>query len=421
MYIHISPCSFSGPLLTNQFCTNMTTETLDLVADVRLDFEDLLKQIHTIGKNVLAEFAGDVDRDARFPRESLAAFRELKLLSAYVPIEYGGMGLNIKQIAKICQALGQYCGSSAMIYAMHCIQVTCVVHHAQASAYFRNYLRQMVADQRLMASATTEIGTGGDLRSSICAIEVQGDNISLTKKAPVISYGEYSDDILVTCRRAPDALASEQVHVLVKRGEYTAEPLSNWDTLGFRGTCSSGFTLTAIGEADQILPTPFDEILSHTMHPVSHIVWGALWSGIAADAVNRARAFVRAEARKTPGETPLSAIRLAEVDQVLQEMRHNVQSLAQEYDELLIAGSPDKFRSFGFSIRTNNLKLSCSRRIIEIVSDAMIICGISGYRNDSKFSLARHLRDAYGASIMVNNDRITKLNATMLLAHKEGH
>ena len=49
----------------------------------------------------------------------------------------------------------------------------------------------------------------------------------------------------------------------------------------------------------------------------------------------------------------------------------------------------------------------------------MLICGISGYRNDSKFSLARHLRDAYGAALMVNNDRILKLNATMLMIHKE--
>ena len=362
-----------------------------------------------------------MDRDARFPNEALAALREAGLLSAYVPVEYGGMGLDIQQIARVCEALGHYCGSSAMIYAMHCIQVACVVHHAQESAYFRDYLRKLVEEQRLMASATTEIGTGGDLRSSICAIEVTGDNFSLTKKAPVISYGAAADDILVTCRRAPDAPASEQVQVLVRRGEYTAEPLSTWDTLGFRGTCSSGFTLTAIGSADQILPTPFDEILSHTMHPVSHIVWGALWSGIAGDAVNRARAFVRAEARKTPGETPLSAIRLAEVDQVLQEMRHNVQSLAREYHELVIADCSERFRSFGFSIRTNNLKLSCSKRIVQIVGDALVICGIAGYRNDSKFSLARHLRDAYGASIMVNNDRITKLNATMLMAHKEGH
>ena len=74
---------------------------------------------------------------------------------------------------------------------------------------------------------------------------------------------------------------------------------------------------------------------------------------------------------------------------------------------------------FGFSIRTNNLKLSCSKLIVDIVGQAMLICGIAGYRNDSKFSLSRHLRDAHGAALMVNNDRIMKLNATMLMVHRE--
>ena len=399
----------------------MKTLELELTTASTPEFAELLQQVHAIGKDVLAVHAEAVDRDARFPNEAFDALRDAKFLSAYVPTEHGGMGLNIVQIGEICEALGQYCGSSAMIYAMHCIQVACVVHHGRGSAWFRRYLRQLVSDQLLMASATTEIGTGGDLLSSVCAIEVSGDNFNLTKKAPVISYGAAADNILVTCRRSPDAPASDQVQVMVRRGEYTAEPLSTWDTMGFRGTCSSGFTLTAIGETSQILPTPFTDILTQTMHPYSHIVWGSLWSGIAADAVNRARAFVRAEARKTPGETPISAIRLAEVDQVLQEMRHNVKSLTHEYHDLLQQNCPEAFKGFGFSIRTNNLKVSCSQRIVEIVGKALLICGISGYRNDSKFSLARHLRDSYGAALMVNNDRITKLNATMLMVHKEGH
>jgi acyl-CoA dehydrogenase len=383
-------------------------------------FERLLQKTHALGKEVLAAHAAEVDRDARFPHEAFAALRQARLLSAYVPREYGGMGLNVLQVARLCEALGQYCGSSAMIYAMHLIQVACVVHHAQPSAYFRDYLRELAETQRLIASATTEVGVGGDLRTSLCAVEVSGGSFRLTKKAPVISYGEAADDILVTCRKSPNAAAGDQVQVLVRRGDYTAEPLSGWDTLGFRGTCSSGFTLTARGSAEQILPAPFADILARTMHPYSHIVWSSLWSGIATDAVNRARAFVRAEARKTPGETPVSALRLAEVDGVLQEMRHNVASHTREYHELLTADQPEALNRFGFAVRTNNLKTASSQRVVDVVGRAMLICGIAGYRNDSPYSLARHLRDAYGAALMVNNDRILKLNATMLLAHREG-
>jgi acyl-CoA dehydrogenase len=399
----------------------MTTTTFPSTAAIdTAAFDALLERVHALGSTVVAAHADAVDRDARFPHEAFAALRETKLLSAYVPTEFGGAGLNIVETAKVCEALGHYCGSTAMIYAMHSIQVACVVHHAQQSVYFRNYLRQLVTEQRLMASATTEIGTGGDLLSSICSVITENGTFTLTKKAPVISYGEYADDILATARRRPDAPPSDQVHVMVRRGEYAAEPLSTWDTMGFRGTCSSGFTLTSVGTTDQILPTPFSEILAETMHPYSHIVWGALWSGIAADAVNKARAFVRAEARKTAGETPLAAVRLVDADQLLQEMRQNVYGLAREYHEKLTARDSAAFEGFGFSIRTNNLKLSCSQRFVEIVGRALLICGIAGYRNDSKFSVARQLRDAYGAALMVNNDRITKLNATMLLAHREG-
>ena len=383
------------------------------------DFNAVLEDVRRAGRDIIEPASHDVDARARFPREAFDALREMSLLSAYVPTALGGMGLNIVEVGKICETLAHYCGSTAMIFAMHQIQVACIVHHGGGSPYFEQYLRDLVANQWLIASATTELGVGGDLRSSICAVEVEGERFRLVKKAPVISYGESADHILVTSRRAPDAAASDQVHVLIRRSDFQLEPLSSWDTLGFRGTCSSGFVVTSEGAVEQIIPTPFDDILSQTMHPYSHIVWASLWLGIAAEAVNRARAYVRAEARKNPHMPPTSSLRLAEVDIVLNGMRNNVNAMAADYLRMLQANEPESFKSFSFATRVNNLKLSSSQLIVDIVGQAMLICGISGYRNDSKFTLARHLRDAYGAALMVNNDRILGHNATMLLALKE--
>ena len=384
------------------------------------DFSALLSDIQKVGGEIIEPVSHDVDAQARFPREAVDALKELQLMSAYVPEEMGGMGLNVVELGRICETLAQYCASTAMVFAMHQIQVACIVHHGRGSHYFQSYLRELVDRQWLIASATTELGVGGDLRSSICATEVTGDRFRLVKKAPVISYGEQADQILVTSRRAADAASSDQVHVLVNKGDYQLEPLSSWDTLGFRGTCSLGFLLSADGSPDQVLPTPFGDILSQTMLPVSHIVWSSLWLGIAVDAVNRARAYVRGEARKNPQLPPTSSLRLAEVDIVLQGMRNNVNAAAADYQRMLDNDDPEAFRSFGFATRINNLKLSSSQLVVDIVGRAMLICGISGYRNDSKFALGRHLRDAYGAALMVNNDRILAHNATMLLALKEG-
>jgi acyl-CoA dehydrogenase len=383
------------------------------------DFSALLAEVHRLGREVIEPASHEVDAAARFPRESFDALRDLQLLSAYVPAASGGMELNIVELGRICEVLAHYCASTAMIFAMHQIQVACIVHHARQSPYFSRHLRALVERQWLIASATTELGVGGDLRSSICAIEVADERFKLVKKAPVISYGAQADQILATCRRAPDASSSDQVQVLVDKEHYRLERMSDWDTLGFRGTCSLGFVLDAEGSVEQVLPVPFDEILSRTMHPVSHIVWSSLWLGIAAEAVQRARAYVRGEARKNPQLPPASSLRLGEVDVVLQQMRNDVHSTAADYQRMLEVDDADAFRSFVFATRINNLKLSSSQLVVDIVGRAMLICGISGYRNDSKFTLTRHLRDAYGAALMVNNDRILGHNATMLLALKE--
>jgi acyl-CoA dehydrogenase len=383
------------------------------------EFAALLERVHAIGRDVIAPNADAVDRDARFPAEAFEALRAEKLLSCYVPAEFGGMGLDITQVSAICEALGRYCASTAMIFAMHQIQAACVVHHGRDSAFFRDYMREMAAKQTLLASATTEMGIGGDVRSSICAARVVDDHFILEKNAPVISYGETADAILVTARRSEEAAKNDQVLVLVRKEDALLKRLSEWDTLGFRGTCSPGFELKSIGNAQQIFPMPYGEIHAQTQHPVAHILWASLWTGLASDALNRARQAVKAEARRNPGQMPISATRLAEADLVLNTMKSTLQATLADYQRAHDSGDPEALSSFAVSIRINNLKLTASQLVIDIVMRAMLICGIAGYRNDSKLTLGRHLRDATGAALMVNNDRILGQNATMHVALRE--
>lgn len=378
---------------------------------------DLVALVRRIGETAAAPAAEAVDRDARFPHEAFAALREARLLSALVPVELGGMGASVADVAALCEALGLYCANAAMVFAMHQIQVACLVHHGLEVPYLRAYLGELVERQLLLASATTEVNVGGDVRTSICALERDGDRFRLRKQAPVISYGLEADDILVTARRAPDAPSSDQVIVLCRKADTRLEQAGGWDTLGFRGTCSLGFVLESEGHVDQVVPLPYADVSARTMHPISHIVWASLWTGIAADAVAKARAFVRAEARKKPGTVPPGALRLAGTVSTLQQLRNNVHDVTTEYERLL--GDPETLSGMRFTIKANNLKVASSQLVVEIVSQAMLVCGIAGYRHDTRYSLGRHLRDAYGAMLMINNDRINNANASLLLISKE--
>jgi acyl-CoA dehydrogenase len=369
-----------------------------------------------IAADVAAPAADAVDRDARFPREAIDALREAGMLAALVPAGLGGRGATIREIADACEILGRACASTAMIFAMHQIEVACLVRHAAASEFFRDYLADLARHERLIASATSEVGVGGDLRRSVCAVESDGRRIRVQKRAPVISYGAEADDILLTARRGPEATPADQVLVLVHKRDTVLTPAGNWDTLGMRGTCSLGFTLDAAGVAEQVLPAPFADIASQTMLPVSHLLWTSLWLGLATDAVNRARAFVRAEARKTPGVMPPNGSRLAEAVAELSTMSAAVQAGLADFERHQDDG--EALAGLGFAIRMNNLKVSASRLAPEIVVRALAVCGISGYRNDSPYAVGRHLRDAHGAALMISNDRVLAANAAMLLVYK---
>ncbi|EGD01923.1 acyl-CoA dehydrogenase domain-containing protein, partial [Burkholderia sp. TJI49] len=91
--------------------------------------------------------ADAVDRDARCPVEAIEAMRARRLLSAMVPTRLGGAGASLADIASACSILGQACASSAMVFAMHQIQVACIVDHAADHGWHKLFLQQLVRHQ----------------------------------------------------------------------------------------------------------------------------------------------------------------------------------------------------------------------------------------------------------------------------------
>ena len=267
---------------------------------------------------------------------------------------------------------------------------------------------------------TSEVGVGGDIRTSITAVERHGGGLRLEKHGATVSYGAQANAFLVTARRGPDAPGSDQVFVLLRRADTALEQTGTWDTLGMRGTCSPSFRLTSTLAPEQILPVPFAEICARTLVPVSHVLWSACWLGIATAAVRRAGRCARdrrgGRRARRPAATDAWRTRWA----CCTSFRAAVYLTADTYD-VLCAGDgvdDDVLSSLGFAIEMNQLKVSASELVVRIVGQALAVCGMAGYAIEGPHSVARHLRDAYSAGCMISNERLRAANATMLLAHK---
>jgi acyl-CoA dehydrogenase len=70
-------------------------------------------------------------------------------------------------------------------------------------------------------------------------------------------------------------------------------------------------------------------------------------------------------------------------------------------------------------LRFNNLKLAASEHAPSVCGGALEVVGIVGYRNDTPYSVGRHLRDALSARLMVANERLHATDAALLLIAKE--
>jgi acyl-CoA dehydrogenase len=382
--------------------------------------QEFIDTIRRIADDVAARHADEVDRGARFPREALDALRDAQALSALAPAQFGGGSVSLEAIARSCFELGRRCASTAMVFAMHQIQVGTIARHLDGAPWFESYLAELAREQRLIASVTSEIGTGGDMSRSIAGIDSgAGGWQSFEKQAPTVSYGAHADDLLTTVRRSETAEPGDQVMVLHRARETELEPAGTWDTIGMRGTCSPGFVVRARFRPDQVLGAPFSSMMNESIVPLSHILWSFVWLGIATDAFERGRAFVRAAMRRKPGEPIPAAHSLSRVMSELSMLRSEVESALREF----VRASEDPEREWlgtmAAVLRFNNLKLAASEQAPRVCTGVLEVIGIMAYKNDSPFGVGRHLRDALSARLMVANERIHAIDAGLLLIAKE--
>jgi acyl-CoA dehydrogenase len=377
-------------------------------------------EARSVGEEVAARWADRVDAEARFPAETVAALRACGLLGALVPPEWGGPGASMQEMVEAVVLLAEHCGSSGLVLAMHQIQVASVVRHGSEAARAL-VLPRVVAGQLLLANANSEVGLGGNRRSSICALEPSSAGFRLEKQASTVSYGEDADGVLATARRTPESPPDDQVLAICLPPDVRVEPRGDWDTLGLRGTCSRPCQLTAEIPPELVIPD-YAHVFIRTALPLSSVLLSAVWMGIAEAAARRAHATVRAQAREARkavsagAPPPPGALRLAELGVVLHQMREVLAGGTAAYER---AKDSREVETLRFAARMDNLKLSTSSLVIDVVQRAMTICGLPGYQNDSDSSIGRLMRDAAAAPLMVNNDRALLAAAQTLLVRRD--
>ena len=152
--------------------------------------------------DVAQETAASVDRDARFPQETVAALAASGLLGLTVPESVGGAGGGPAEFVQTTRALAARCASSAMIYLMHvcAAQVTLA---GTPSARLRGPARPGVDGSNLSTLAFSERGSRSHFWAPVC--QIAGGRIT---RAEVVRHERGAREDATSSRPVPRAPTS---------------------------------------------------------------------------------------------------------------------------------------------------------------------------------------------------------------------
>ncbi len=215
--------------------TSRTTPTDDRM---RSDWADLAREL---GPRFAARAAAHDAADS-FVADNYRELRERRMFSAGVPAELGGGGASHSELCAMLRVLAQYCGSTALAFAMHTHQVAIPAWRwRHEGAPVEPFLRRVAAEELILVTS----GGSDWLAGSGSAEKVEGGYRISGRK--VFASGSPAGDLFMTMAIHDDPEAGPTVvHCAIPFDAAGLTVRDNWRTLGMRATGSNDIVLERV-------------------------------------------------------------------------------------------------------------------------------------------------------------------------------
>jgi len=255
--------------------------------------QDIARRAEAVAENDLAPRAAAVDRDAAFPKESVAALAAAGLLGLNVPRAYDGLGEGPRTAAAVIDALAQRCPSTAMVYLMHLCGIACYAAVPDKTAAL---LRDAAAGRHLSTLAFSEKGSRSHFWAPVSRAVSSGNGaVTISAQKSFVTSAGHADGYVVSSLASGATGPLESTICLVLKGDGGVSVAGPWRGMGLRGNASAPMTLDAVAvAADRTLTADgkgLDMMLGVVL-PLFQVGSAAVGVGIAEAAVRATIAHV---------------------------------------------------------------------------------------------------------------------------------
>lgn len=363
--------------------------------------DTLLTHHTTLEADMLDTFrtrAPEHDRDGRYPVDDLDDLRAVGWLRAAAPIELGGLGLNLAQLALEQRRLARYAPSTALSTSMHHYWVGLATDLRRFGLPAGSRILEWVSDGDLLASGHGEAGNDVPVNLSTARAERVAGGWRIHGRKMFGSLGPVWDRIGIHAMDASDPTAPVIVHGFVHRNAPGVTVVETWDAQGMRATESHDTVLDGVfvADADVLCVVP----AGPTDHPAvgGMLVWALtlisnVYVGIAERALQLAvEHAVERTSIAIPGGTfahhPLVQHQIASMHLELDAARATIDRLAQDWVDGVDHGGRWPIQVLSAKWRA----ATASMAVIELACD--VVGGSSFRRGHELERLSRDVRAA---------------------------
>lgn len=178
------------------------------------------------------------EKDGQIDRNFWRKAGELGLLGPTVPEAYGGIEVDFRYNAIVCEEVARL-GLLGIGFSLHSdIAVPYIVNFGSEEQKHK-YLPGTLSGDIVTAIAMTEPGTGSDLQGVKTTAIRDGDDYVINGSKTFITNGQHADLVIVVCKTDPNAGASGVSLFLVEAGTPGFEKGSNLDKVGMKAQDTS--------------------------------------------------------------------------------------------------------------------------------------------------------------------------------------
>lgn len=357
------------------------------------DQNQFLKKVAEISKKKVAPMAAIVDKEAKFPQESINELAKEQIMGIPFDKKYGGAGMDNLTYAASIEEISKCCASTGMIVSAHTSLCAWPIYEYGTEMQKEKYLKPLVTGKKIGAFGWTEAEAG----TKTTAIK-EGNNYIINGKKVLITNSHEADIFVIFAKT--DFTANTLTAFIVEKGAKGFTVGEAEEKMGVRGSSTAELYFNnCIVSEENILGNKGEGLkVAMTTLNGGRIGVAAQAVGIAQGALNAAIDYVKN--RMQMGH-PISHHQ--NIQFVIAELQTEID--AARLMTYKAAAAKDSNEDYGYM--ASMAKLFASKIAMKTTTEAVQLFGGNGY--SKKFPVERMMRDAKVTEIYEGTSEVQKV------------